>query len=342
MAPRNVSFDIPAFAGSVRVMAVAWSSDKVGKASGDVIVRDPVVLTATLPRFLRTGDRGAVQIELDNVEGAAGDYGVTVRDGRHRRRETATRRRTLTLAAKAARTPLGAGDGAGIGRGRRWRSTSPDRTASALARGYTLDVRPATQTADAAHGAAARRQGETLTLSKDVFADFVPGTGRAGLSVGAVDLRSTSATLLTELDRYPFGCSEQITSRAVAMLYVNELARRRRAWRSDGEIDARIKDAIARLTARQGTQRLVRPVVGRRRRPLARCLCHRLPDAGAREEVRGAGGARSMLAHRPPAQFRRQCAGAEQGRRPRTGLCRSMCWRATARRRSATCAISPT
>ena len=65
----QLTFDIPAFAGSVRVMAVAWSKDKVGKASGDVIVRDPVVLTATLPRFLRTGDKGAVQLELDNVEG---------------------------------------------------------------------------------------------------------------------------------------------------------------------------------------------------------------------------------------------------------------------------------
>ena len=60
-------------------MAVAWSKDKVGKASGDVIVRDPVVLTATLPRFLRTGDRGAVQLELDNVEGAAGDYNIARR-----------------------------------------------------------------------------------------------------------------------------------------------------------------------------------------------------------------------------------------------------------------------
>ncbi|MGA7679261.1 MAG: MG2 domain-containing protein, partial [Pseudolabrys sp.] len=78
----QVQFDIPAFAGSVRVMAVAWSKDKVGKASGDVIVRDPVVLTATLPRFLRTGDKGVVQLELDNVEGAAGDYMIAfVADG---------------------------------------------------------------------------------------------------------------------------------------------------------------------------------------------------------------------------------------------------------------------
>ena len=73
-----MAFDIPAFAGTVRVMAVAWSKDKVGKATGDVVVRDPVVLTATLPRFLRTGDRGAMQLELDNVEGAAGDYSIAV------------------------------------------------------------------------------------------------------------------------------------------------------------------------------------------------------------------------------------------------------------------------
>ena len=87
----EVLFDIPAFSGTVRVMAVAWSKDKVGKASGDVIVRDPVVLTATLPRFLLTGDRGTVRLELDNVEGPAGDYAINVqptdrcRSGRRRR-----------------------------------------------------------------------------------------------------------------------------------------------------------------------------------------------------------------------------------------------------------------
>ena len=53
----EVSFDIPDFAGTARVMAVAWSSDKLGRATGDVIVRDPVVLTATLPRFLLNGDK---------------------------------------------------------------------------------------------------------------------------------------------------------------------------------------------------------------------------------------------------------------------------------------------
>ena len=75
----EIGFDIPEFAGTARVMAVAWSSTKVGRATTDVTVRDPVVLTATLPRFLLNGDHGAMSMDLDNVEGAAGDYTITVR-----------------------------------------------------------------------------------------------------------------------------------------------------------------------------------------------------------------------------------------------------------------------
>src|SRR4029077_12727805 len=95
----QVQFDIPAFAGSVRVMAVAWGKDKVGKAAADVIVRDPVVLTATLPRFLRTGVKGAVQLELNNGEGAPGDYNLAVgADGTIKREDE--KPITLKLAAK--------------------------------------------------------------------------------------------------------------------------------------------------------------------------------------------------------------------------------------------------
>ena len=46
-ANADVSFDLPAFNGSVRLTAVAWSKDKVGSAQADVIVRDPVVVAAT-------------------------------------------------------------------------------------------------------------------------------------------------------------------------------------------------------------------------------------------------------------------------------------------------------
>ena len=70
----KVTFDLPAFNGSVRLTAVAWSKDKVGSAEKDVVVRDPIVVTATLPRFLDVGDRSQMHVDIDNVEGEAGDY----------------------------------------------------------------------------------------------------------------------------------------------------------------------------------------------------------------------------------------------------------------------------
>ena len=58
--------------------------------------------------------------------------------------------------------------------------------------------------------------------------------------------------LLAALDRYPFGCSEQITSRALPLLYVNELASAAHLALDDA-IDQRIRDAIDRLLARQAS-----------------------------------------------------------------------------------------
>ena len=244
----QVQFDIPAFAGSVRVMAVAWTKEKVGKASGDVVVRDPVVLTATLPRFLRTGDRGAVQLELDNVEGAAGDYNLAVAtDGAAKL--DGDQPQALKLAAKQRDrvsipvTAYGAGPSTVT-----VKVSGPDNFA--IERSYALDVRPATQILTR-RTVRSLAKGETLTVSKDLFADFVPGTGRVGLSV-AVSTSLDAATLLNALDRYPFGCSEQIASRAMAMLYVNELAAQAQLA-PDGDVDQRIRDTIPRLLARQGS-----------------------------------------------------------------------------------------
>jgi hypothetical protein len=244
----EVRFDIPAFAGTVRVMAVAWSKDKVGRAAGDVIVRDPVVLTATLPRFLLTGDRGTLRLDIDNVEGAAGDYRVAVgAEGPLAVADGATQ--TLKLAAKTrggVSLPLSA-TAAGSGTVT-VRINGPGNFD--LARTYALAVKPATQTLT-------RRtvrpiaKGESITLSSDLIADLVPGTGAVALSIGpstALDV----ASLLKALDRYPYGCSEQIASRAMPLLYVNELAAEAHLALDDA-IDQRVRDAIDRILARQGS-----------------------------------------------------------------------------------------
>jgi uncharacterized protein YfaS (alpha-2-macroglobulin family) len=242
----RVSFDIPAFAGTVRVMAVVWSKTKVGKASSDVIVRDPVVLTTTLPRFLRTGDAATAQIDIDNVEGPAGEYALKVTTGTATAASEDVRRVTLAAKQRLHLTAPLSGSIAGTVRvGILLRG--PDNLE--IGRDYAVEVKPATQIL-ARRTVKPLTKGESLTLSDDMFADLVPGTGRVSLSV-SISTALDAAALLNALDRYPFGCSEQITSRAVALLYVNELAQEARL-NLDDAVDQRIRDGIANLLARQG------------------------------------------------------------------------------------------
>ena len=244
----EISFDIPEFAGTARVMAVAWSSTKLGRATIDVTVRDPVVLTATLPRFLLNGDHGTMSFDLDNVEGAPGDYTITVKTTGPVK-VTGNPTTTVKLAAKQRTSMSLALDAGGAGTA----NLDVDikgPNGLALARHYALDVKAATQIL-ARRSIRTLAKGESLTLTSDMFSDLVSGTGSVSLSV-SLSTALDAATILKALDRYPHGCSEQITSRAMPLLYVNDLAAGAHLA-MDTAVDQRIRDAIERLLARQGS-----------------------------------------------------------------------------------------
>ncbi|WP_298254185.1 alpha-2-macroglobulin [Bradyrhizobium sp.] len=244
----EVSFDIPEFAGTARVMAVAWTATKLGRATVDVTVRDPVVLTATLPRFLLTGDHGTMGFDLDNVEGAPGDYSINVKASGPVK-VGGNPVNTVKLAAKQRSSMSLALNANGSG------SAALDvdikgPNGLTLARHYALDVKPATQVLTR-RSVRTLAKGESLTLTSDMFSDLVDGTGTVSVSA-SLSTALDAATILKALDRYPYGCSEQITSRAMPLLYVNDLAVGAHLA-MDTAIDQRIRDAIDRLLARQGS-----------------------------------------------------------------------------------------
>ncbi|MFL6838203.1 MAG: alpha-2-macroglobulin family protein, partial [Bradyrhizobium sp.] len=244
----EISFDIPEFAGTARVMAVAWSSTKLGRATTDVTVRDPVVLTATLPRFLLNGDHGTASFDLDNVEGASGDYTVSVKASSPLKL-SGNPATTVKLAAKQRTSMSLALDAGGAGAANLDVDIKgPDGLT--LARHYALDVKAATQIL-ARRSIRTLAKGESLTLTPDLFSDLVSDTGSVSLSA-SLSTALDAATILKALDRYPHGCSEQITSRAMPLLYVNDLAAGAHLA-MDTAVDQRIKDAIERLLARQGS-----------------------------------------------------------------------------------------
>ena len=95
----SVDFDVPDFNGTVRVMAVAWSADKLGHGQKDVIVRDAVALTASAPRFLTLGDEARLDIAVHNVEGPQAAYKLELDQRRH---DQCTRRASTSRPASAA------------------------------------------------------------------------------------------------------------------------------------------------------------------------------------------------------------------------------------------------
>jgi uncharacterized protein YfaS (alpha-2-macroglobulin family) len=242
----SVEFDIPAFNGTARVMAVAWTNDRVGSAQADVIIRDPVVVAGTLPRFLSVGDQSRFFMQIDNVEGPAGEYVVDLdikgpvvvaADAlRTRVRLDANGRAAVTIPVTAAGPGTATFDvtisGAGFEAGQRFAMRVQPGSSSLVRR----TVRPLAG-------------GESLTVSDDLLADILPGTGAVSVSVSPLAALDVPG-LLQALDRYPYGCTEQVVSRALPLLYVNRLAAQE-ALALDDSIDDRVRQSIERVLARQ-------------------------------------------------------------------------------------------
>jgi alpha-2-macroglobulin len=241
----RVEFQLPEFNGAVRLSAVAWSADKVGSASKDVIVRDAVALTASAPRFLTLGDEARLEVALHNVEGAAGAYTLTGQYESEAGSQTQPGfERAVTLSAgerKRETLQLKPGD---VGR-----TTLALRVAGPggieVRRKLTFDVKVPAGDIKRVTVSSLAAKGGKLSLTSDVLHDLIPRRSKVMVSVGptaAIDVPG----ILEALDRYPYGCAEQTVSRTLPLLYVNNVARRI-GLASDQQLKERIDKAIARV-----------------------------------------------------------------------------------------------
>ncbi len=91
--------------------------------------------------------------------------------------------------------------------------------------------------------------GATATLDASRFDGLVPHSSSLTLAIGPF-ARLDVPELLLALDRYPYGCSEQLTSRAMPLLYLNQVAQSL-GMGTDDALKQRIMDAIADLMSKQ-------------------------------------------------------------------------------------------
>jgi uncharacterized protein YfaS (alpha-2-macroglobulin family) len=239
----QVVLDLPDFNGELRLMAVAWSSSGVGQVSQPMTVRDPVPAELILPRFLAPGDVSTTTLTVDNVEGTAGTYIAQIQAGDPVEADSRDSREYAVGQRHDVRYPIAAND-TGIGEVA-LEVSGPDRFA--VERSYPIEVRSAWLP----YSTVARARlapGENWSAANDALAAFMPGTGEVSVSFSPTPL--DEAALLQSLSRYPYGCTEQITSRAMPLLYTDQLASLADVEGVDGA-RLRVQDAISTLLSRQ-------------------------------------------------------------------------------------------
>ncbi|GHG83927.1 alpha-2-macroglobulin family protein [Pseudodonghicola xiamenensis] len=243
-----VDIALPDFNGTVRLMAVAWSDHAVGQAQFDMIVRDPVVVTASVPRFLAPGDEARVHLDITHADGPVGEASValSVQDegialGANPAPFTLTEggKVMLDIPVRATR----AGDPV-----IELALTTP--AGQVLSQSLRLPVR-----ANDPEIAQTRRftlkGGQSFAFTEDVFAGLRAGTGSAILSAGPL-ARFDVPGLLATLDRYPYGCTEQVTSQAMPLLYLSSVADALGLGNGPA-VDKRIDEAVTRILSRQAS-----------------------------------------------------------------------------------------
>ena len=243
----TVSFTMPDFSGTVRLMAMAWTDTAVGHATADVVVRDPVVVTLSPPEFLRVGDKSRLLVEINNVSGPAGAYKVGLTTGQGITSDAVENNVTLSAGARVAlNLPLTGTQPGDVP----VTLTVTGPTGVMQAKQLKLGVRaPSTEITRSSLVNLA--PGESVKLDASRFADMLPHSATLLLGVGSV-ARLDVPDLLTQLDRYPYGCAEQIASRAMPLLYLNDVAQSI-GLGDDKALGQRIKDAIATVLADQSS-----------------------------------------------------------------------------------------
>lgn len=230
----TVTLPVPSYRGSLHIMGVATTRSRMGHASADVVVRDPLTLMATLPRFLTVGDVAQVPVQITNLTGSAQDVQVQMNV------TEASSQEDLAYVDVSGRSPAIALGGAQTGRLKLAANASgtlvfqlSGRSGPGAARvdiKATAGKEVSTDHFDVPVQLAEPESTETVRIPlgsataslQSALAGWKPGTEQTQVWVTANPYAEAFAHL-RHLIHYPYGCIEQTSSSARPLLYAREL-----------------------------------------------------------------------------------------------------------------------
>ncbi|MFP2928884.1 alpha-2-macroglobulin [Pyxidicoccus sp. 3LG] len=246
---RDLVYNVPdSFNGELRVMAVAVGTESVGAASKRSIIRGPFVITPSVPTFVAPGDEFNVGVAVANsLEGSGKGAEVTlelktsehleVLDEAKRPLKIDEGREASTTFRVRAKKVLGSGSfnfTASLGKER-------------VKQSVDLSVRPPVPFLTSVAGGHLKDGRADLAVSRKLYDAYrTQEVSASPLPLGL------ARGLSTYLEKYPYGCTEQLVSRAFPAVVLK--GRRELLGQGPQVAEASFATALQTLRSRQNEE----------------------------------------------------------------------------------------
>jgi hypothetical protein len=213
-----VNFDIPQFNGQLKIMVVGFDDTRCGSATGEIIVKDKILIQESLPRFLTSGDQIDARVVVFNNTGKDDTIAVSmdvVGPASIKSDKTVYKyivdggKETIHFLLNAEKYPGNV-------------SVNISAVAGENISNVKVEIpnRPP-QPLTTIHGSGIVKEGEPAAIRMP--SNWLEGTAEYQLRISSIPTVRLSNSIQYLLS-YPYGCLEQTTSRLFPMLYYDDLA----------------------------------------------------------------------------------------------------------------------